>query len=45
VSQEQARAALREVLNHLVDHGAIELGTAQSKKLIEAATALGAFKP
>jgi hypothetical protein len=31
-----ALAALRVVLAHLVDHGKIELGTIQSRMLIEA---------
>ncbi len=43
MDRDSALASLRLLIAHLVDHGAIELGTPQSKALIECAKALGAY--
>ena len=43
MTKKEAAAALNAVLNHLVDYGKIELGTPQSRALIDAAKVLGAF--
>ena len=43
MSKQEAAAALRAVIQHLVDYGKIELGTSQSKSLITAAKVLGAW--
>lgn len=43
MSKQEALKALREVLGHLIDYGKIEIGTPQSRNLILAAKALGAY--